>query len=69
MAVLEMLSKVIRSEELFRMVAFSELVDIHQMLNSNIPIAFSQRSNIAARCWSPIALKLVTAVSTSIQRP
>lgn len=67
MAVLEMLSKVIRSEELLCMVAFSELVDIHQMLNSNIPVAFSQRSNIAARRWSPIALKLVTTVPTSVQ--
>lgn len=41
MAVLEMLSKVIRSEELLRMVAFSEFVNIHQMLSSNIPVAFS----------------------------
>lgn len=69
MTVLEMLSKVIRSEEFLRMVAFSELVDIHQMLNSYIPVAFSQGSNIAAGSWSSIALKLVTAVSTSVNHP
>ena len=69
MTVLKLLPGMIRPEELFRMVAFSDLVHIHQVLNSNIPIAFSQSSTIAARRWFSIALKSVTAVSTSVQHP
>jgi hypothetical protein len=43
-AVLEMLSEVIRSEELFGRVALSELMHLLQMPNTFIPILFSSVS-------------------------
>jgi hypothetical protein len=51
MAVLEVLSKVIRSEELFRRVAVSEFMHLLQMFNTFIPILFSSvsRRNIIAQ--------------------
>ncbi len=67
MAVPKVLPKMIHPDELLRMVAFSELVHIHQVLNSYIPVAFSEGSDIAAQRWLSIALKLVTGVSTGVQ--
>lgn len=69
MAVPKVLSKMIGPEGLLRMVAFFELLHILQVLNSNIPVAFSQSLNIAAKRWLSIVLKHVTALSTSVQHP
>lgn len=67
MAVLKMLSKVIRPEEFFRMVALSEFMDIHQVLDPNIPVTFRDTQVVVNVHRSSAALKFVTAVSTDVQ--
>lgn len=68
MTVLEMLSKVIRPKELFRVVAFPELMHIHQVLNSDNPVTFCGKMAVVPVHRSATTLKLVTAVSTGVHR-
>jgi hypothetical protein len=39
MAMLQMLSEMIRPKEFLRVIAFSKLMHIHQMLNPRLPIS------------------------------
>lgn len=72
MAVLEMLSEVIRSEELFGRVALSELVHLLQMPNAFIPVLFrsvpgriTTVQGTSTRTTSR-SCKLITAVAAGV---
>ena len=64
MAVLEMLSEVIRAEKLFALVAFTKLVDICKMLTANHPV----RSGIVRELFSTVAADVERSVGARLRR-
>lgn len=63
MAVLEMLSKMVRSEELLAGITLAELVHLLQMAESVVPVVFC---GLAVAAAATAARKLIPAIATSV---
>jgi hypothetical protein len=69
MAMLEMLSEVIRAKELLRMIALAEFMQINQMLDPGLPIALRRHLAFLSITQDPgpAARKLVAAVTARVR--